>query len=39
MKGNTAYEFEIFGYYIRICHLISDYWKYKPWKRISWRKL
>lgn len=34
-KGATAYEWQIGRLYGRITHLRGDYWKYRPWRRLS----
>jgi hypothetical protein len=38
MKGATAYEVQIGAYYVRITHLKGAYWRFRPWRRISFHK-
>lgn len=35
LKGATAYEFQVGRYYMHVCHLRGEYWRWKPWRRVS----
>lgn len=34
-KGPTAYSWQVFRLYCRITYLRGDYWKWRPWRRVS----
>lgn len=34
-KGATAYELQVWRIVIRATHLNGNYWKNKPWRRLS----
>ena len=37
--AKKAYEYHIFGFDIRICHLKGEHWRFKPWRRISIKRV
>ncbi|QXO06579.1 hypothetical protein PHAGE_BARTON_52 [Acinetobacter phage Barton] len=39
MKGATAYEWDVLGHHIRVCHLKGEYWAWKPWRRVKIKRI
>jgi hypothetical protein len=36
-KGATSWEFQVWAFSVRVCHLRGDYWRWKPWRRIRFQ--
>lgn len=37
MRGATAYEYQIGRFGVRFVHLRGGYWRWKPWRRVSFQ--
>lgn len=38
-KGIAAYELQIGRLYVRVTHLQGDWWRWRPWRRVSFHRV